>query len=140
MRQCRRKAASGRRDGGAIRSLVNARGLQLECVSLLHDTLLVSILMYGSEKMIWREEKRPRISVVQVDKIRSLLGIRRIYRVPHARKSELCGVADERIEEDVLHWFSHEERMENDRITKRVHVGECAGSRSAGQLRKEEVD
>ena len=44
------------------------------------------------------------------------------------------------IEEDVLHWFSHVERMENDRIAKRLYVGEFAGSSSAGQPRKEEVD
>ena len=30
--------------------------------------------------------------------------------------------------------------MENDRTANRVYVGECAGSRSAGQSRKEEVD
>ena len=47
---------------------------------------------------------------------------------------------DERIEEDVLHWFSQMERMENDRIAKRLYVGEFAGSSSAGQPRKEEVD
>ena len=42
----------------------------------------------------------------------------------------MCGVKkglDERIE-SVLQWFSHMERMENDKITKRVYVGECAGS------------
>ena len=47
---------------------------------------------------------------------------------------------DERIEEHVLHWFSHVERMENDRIAMRLYVGEFAGSSSAGQPRKEEVD
>ena len=46
----------------------------------------------------------------------------------------------ERIEEDVLHWFSHMERMENDRIDKRLYVGEFVGSSSAGQPRKEKVD
>ena len=34
LRQCRRNVASGRRVAAAIRSLVNARGLQLECASL----------------------------------------------------------------------------------------------------------
>ena len=29
--ECNRKVASGRKEEGAIRSLVNARGLQLEC-------------------------------------------------------------------------------------------------------------
>ena len=34
---------------GAIRSLVNDSGLQLECAIVLHKSLLVSVFMYGSE-------------------------------------------------------------------------------------------
>ena len=48
---------------------------------------------------------------------------------------------EERIEEGVLHWFSHMERMENDRIANRFYAGEFAGSSSsADQPRKEGVD
>ena len=64
-------------------------------------------------------------------------------RVPNAQIRELCRMAkgvDERIKEDVLHWFSHMERMENDRIAKRFYVGKFAGSSSAGQPWKEEMD
>ena len=50
--ECRRKVVRGRRVAGAIRSLVNARGLQLECARVLHETLLVYVLLYGSETMI----------------------------------------------------------------------------------------
>ena len=131
MRQCSKKAVNGGRVSGAIRSLDNAR--------VLHETLLVPVLMYGSETMIWKEEERSRIRAVQMDKIRCLLGIRRMDRVPNARIRELCGMAkgvDERIEGEDLHWFIHVERMENDRIAKRLY----AGSRSAGQPQKEEVD
>ena len=72
MRQCSRKAASGRRVSGAIRSLVNARGLKRESVWVLHETLLVPVLMYGSETMIWKEEEeRSSIRAVHMDKIRS---------------------------------------------------------------------
>ena len=49
-------------------------------------------------------------------------------RVPNAQIRELCGVKkglDERIGEDVLRGFGHLERMERDRIAKRVYVGEC---------------
>ena len=55
------------------------------------------------------------------------------------RIRELCGVTkgvDERIDEGVLRWFGHVERMEND--AKRDYVGECAGSHSEG--RPEEMD
>ena len=60
---CRRKVVSGRRDAGAIRSLVNARDLQLEFARVLHETFLVPVLMYGNDTMIWKE--RSRIRAVQ---------------------------------------------------------------------------
>ena len=123
MRQeCRRKAASGRRVGGAIRSLFSARGLHLILVGSCMRLLLVPVLMYGNEKV------RARIRAVQMDKIRGLLDIRRM-------DSPEC--MDDRIEEGVLSWLCHVERMENDNIAKGVYVGEFAGSRSAGQPRKE---
>ena len=50
--ECNRKVASERRVAGAIRSLVNARDLQLECTRVLHETLLVRVLMYGSENVM----------------------------------------------------------------------------------------
>ena len=53
-----------------------------------------------------------------MDNLRGLLGIRRMDRVPN------------------VWWFVHVERMERDRIPKKVYVGECAGSRSAGRPRK----
>ena len=50
--KCHRKVANGSRVAGAIRSLGNARDLQIECVRVLHETLLLHVLMYGSETMI----------------------------------------------------------------------------------------
>ena len=58
--ECSRKVASGRRVLGSIRSLVNDGDLQLECAIDLHKTLLVPVLMYGSEKMLWKEKERSR--------------------------------------------------------------------------------
>ena len=36
--------------------------------------------------------------------------------------------------------FGHVERMERDRIVKRVYIGKCAGSRSVGRPRKRWID
>ena len=55
----------------------------------------------------------------------------------------LCRVRkglNERVDEGVLRWFGSVERMERDRISKRVDVGECAGSRSMGRPRKRWTD
>ena len=121
--ECRRKVAIGRKVADAVRSLVNFRDLD--------EALLVYVFMYGSEKVLRKIKKRSRIMVVQTYNLRGLLAIRRMDRVPNTRISELCGVTkgvDERIDEGVLRWLNHVERMENDGIGKRVYVGECAGS------------
>ena len=46
---------------------------------------------------------------------------------------------DEKID-DVLRWFGHVERMENDRVVKRVYVGKSAGNRSLGRQHKRWID
>ena len=67
---------SGRRVEDAIKSLVNARGLQLVCARVFHGSL--PVLTYGSETMIWKEKDKSRIMVVQMGNLRGLLGIRRM--------------------------------------------------------------
>ena len=55
------------------------------------ESLLVPVLTHGSETMIWREE-RSRISAVQMDNLRGLLGIWRMDKVLNARIRQLCGM------------------------------------------------
>ena len=109
----------------------------------LRESLLMPVFTYGSEIMIWREKERARIRAVKMDNLRGLLGIRRMDKVPNVQIRKLCRVMkgiDEKIDEGVIRWFSHVERMENDRITKRVYVGKCAGSRSMGRPWKRWTD
>ena len=86
---CRRKLASERRFAGAIRSLVNARDLQLEYSRVLHETLLVLVLMYGNETVLWKEKDTYKMMAVQMNNLRGQLGIRRIDRVPKAKIREM---------------------------------------------------
>ena len=85
-----------------------------------------------------------RITAVQMDNLRGLLDIRRMNKAKNARIRELCvvtkEVVEERIDEGALWWFGYVERMENDRIAKRVYVGECVGSCSVGRQRKRWID
>ena len=67
--ECSRKVVSRRGAAGAIRSLVNGRDLQLEsCMRLI-----VPVLMYGSEKMLWKEE-RSRVRAVQMYNLKGIKG------------------------------------------------------------------
>ena len=92
-------------------------------VIVLHETLIVPVLIYGSETMLWKEKEISRIRAVQCNNLRGLLGIKRMDRIPNAWIRELCRVKkglDERIDDGMLQWFIHVERMERYRITKRV--------------------
>ena len=95
--KCRRKVASGRRVASDIRSRVNARDLEVEYARVLHLTLIVPVLKYGIETMLWKEKEVSRIRAVQMD---NFLGIKRMDSVPNAQIKELCGVTkgvDERL-------------------------------------------
>ena len=64
-------------------------------------------------------------------------------RVLNAGITELCGVAkemDERIDESVLRWLTHTQRMGNDRTVKRGYVGECEGSLSVERPQERRID
>ena len=83
--ECSRKVASGRRVAGTIGSY----NLQLKWSRVLQETLLVPVLIYGSETMLWRERARSRIEVVQMYNLRGLLSIRRMDKVSNVRLREL---------------------------------------------------
>ena len=64
------------------------------------------VLMYGSEKLFWKDKERSTVRVVQVDSLRGWLGIRKIDRVLNTRIRKLWGLKkclDRRIDEDVFH-------------------------------------
>ena len=56
-------------------------GISSLSVPVLHVTLLVPVLMYGSETMLWKEEEKSKIRAVQMDNLRGLLGIGRMDRI-----------------------------------------------------------
>ena len=62
--ECCMKVASGRRVAGAISSLVNTKSLQLECARIMHESLFMTVLMYGNETTIWKKKERSRIRAV----------------------------------------------------------------------------
>ena len=129
---CRRKVASEKRVAGAIRILAKLGVCSLSVLASCMSHCWCMFLRMVAIKMKWNEKERSRIWDVQMDNLRGLLGIRRMDKVPNARIRQLCGatkVVDERIDEGVLRWFGHLERMENDTIAKRVYAGKCTGSR-----------
>jgi hypothetical protein len=128
---------------GAIKSLVNAKSLSIECTRVLHESMLVQTLLYGSEVTVWCPKYRSRVQAVQMDNLRSVLGVRRIDKMRNERIRELCGVErgmNERINESLLRWFGHMERMDESRLVKRMYSSECEGSKPVGRPKKRWIE
>ena len=87
MRQCSSKVVCERRVAGTV-GLWLMRGVCSLSARVLHESLLVPVLTYGSETMIWREKERFRIRDVQMDNLIVFLGMRRMDKVPNARISD----------------------------------------------------
>ena len=51
---------------GAIRSLVNAKSLQLECRMGLREALLIPALLYSSERVLWKEVSNGKVVKVGI--------------------------------------------------------------------------
>ena len=80
---------------------------------ILHEILFVPVRMNDSEKTLWKEEIS-QIKTVKMDNLKVLPNIRRMDRILNARIRELCRVKkglNERIDEGMLQWFGHVERM-----------------------------
>jgi hypothetical protein len=141
--ECDRKVSNGRRVAGAIKTLANTKNLSLECIRRLHECMLVPVLMYGSEVTVWSQKNISRIQAVQMDNLRGILGVRKIDKMRNEYIRELCGVEKgviERINESVLRWFGHVERMEDHRLVKKIYNSECVGTRTIGRPKMRWID
>ena len=141
--ECNRKVVSGRKVSGAIKALVNEKGLSLDCARILQESMLTPVLLYGSESMVWDKSYRSKVQAVQMDNLRSVLGVRRIDKIRNEFIRSTCGVQkgiNERINESMLRWFGHVERMDDSRMVKRMYKSECIGKRPPGRAKRRWID
>ena len=94
--------------------------LRIFSLSVLESCIryCLCLFLFIAVRQCYGGRRRARVRSVQMDNIKGLLSIRRIYRVPSTQIRELCGVR-KGLDEGILQ-FNHVERMERDRITKRV--------------------
>src|SRR5678816_947056 len=67
--------------------------------------MLLPVLFYSSETMVWNKKYRSKVQCVQMDNLRGVLGVRRIDKMRNEHIRVLCGVKkgiNERINESML--------------------------------------
>ena len=99
-------------------------------------------MVYGLEAWSLSANERRKIAVVKVMCLRNMCGIRRVDGVRNAIVRERCGCklnVLERIERNVLKGFGHVERMEEERLVKRVYQANVEDSRGRERVQREDV-
>jgi len=102
----------------------------------LYEGVVVSTALYGAETWSLKQEDRRRLDVMEMRCLRSIVGVSRMDRVRNEEVRRRAGVdrsLSERVDQKVLRWFGHMERMEGERLVKRVWIANASGVRPRGR-------
>ena len=105
----------------------------------MYEGIIEPSLLYGCEAWTLKLRERKRIEAVEMDCLRNICGLRRIDRVPNVEIRRRCGKSvsvGQRMDQGLLRWFGHVERMGDERLAKRVYESDVRGVRRRGRPRK----
>ena len=134
----RHRVNEGSKVLGAMKGVMRNRGLGMNVKKVLYERVIVPTVTYGSESWGMKVAERQRLNVFEMRCLRSMAGVSRIDRIRNEVVRERTGVGKElaaRVDRNVLRWFGHVERMEDDRLLKRVMNARVTGRGVRGRPR-----
>ena len=84
---------------------------------VLYEKVVVPTVMYGSESWGMKVNERQKLNVFEMKCLRSMTGVYQLDRVRNEVVRVRTGVRRElaaRVDMNVLRWFGHVERMDNE--------------------------
>ena len=85
-----------------------------------------------------KSAERRKVIVLEIKCLSSLVGVSRMDRVRNVEVRRRAGIERElasRVDKRVLRWFVHVERMDEDRMVRRVLMAEVSGGHVRGRQR-----
>ena len=105
---------------GALKGVMKNRGLGMNVKKVLYEKVAVLTVMYGSELWGMKVTERQKLNVFEMKCLRNMTGVSQLDKVRNevvkARRAR-TGVRRElaaRVDMNVLRWFGHVERMDNE--------------------------
>ena len=123
---------------GALKDVWKKRHISREAKVGMYEGIIEPSLLYGCEVWSLKVRERKRMEAVEMNCLRNICGLTRIDRVPNV-EIRRCGKkvsVSQRIDQGVLRWFGHVERMGDERMAKRVYESDVRGVRRRGRPRK----
>ena len=123
---------------GALKGVMKNRGLGMNVKKVLYEKVAVPTVMYGSESWGMKVTERQKLNVFEMKCLRSMTGVSWLDRVKNEVVRARTGVRRElaaRVDVNVLRWFGHVERMDNERLLKKVINAKVDGRSARGRPR-----
>ena len=128
----------GYRAWGALKSLMNNRGLGIKTKKCLYEGVIAPTALYEAEAWGMRSAERRKVNVLEMKCLRSLVEVSRMDRVRNEevrRRARIERELTSRADQRVLRWFGHVERIDQCRMARRVLMAEVSGGRVRGRPR-----
>ena len=121
---------------GALKDVWKKRHISREAEVGMYEGIIEPSLLYGCEMWTLKVRERKRIEAVEMNCLRNICGLRRIDRVLNVeiRRCEKNVSVSQRIDQGVLRWFGHADRMGDERMAKIVYESDVRGVRRRGSL------
>ena len=121
---------------GALNSVIRNRSLGMNVKRALYEKVVVPTVLYGSELWGLKKTERNKLNVFEMKCLRSMCGVTRLDRIRNEEVRERTGVRKElavRVDGNVLRWFGHVERMDDERLLKKVVRARVSGRGVVGK-------
>jgi hypothetical protein len=117
--------------------------LAIDSIRGMYEGIVAPTLLYGSEEWATGAAERRRMEVMEMKCMRPMCGVRIMDRVRNEDVRRRCGSEVsiwEIMDRNVLRLYGHLERMEEERIVKRVYIAKDEGSRVRGRPKMRGMD
>ena len=126
-----------------LKSVLSNRGLGVKAKKCQYEGVIVPTTLYGAEAWGMRSAERRKVNVLEMKYLRSLVGVSRMDRVENEEVRRRAGIERElesRADRRVLRWFGHVERMDENRMARRIFMVEVSGGWVRGKPRPGWID
>ncbi|KAK3869735.1 hypothetical protein Pcinc_024963 [Petrolisthes cinctipes] len=128
---------------GGMNRMFGCKSLRMDVKRKLYEGIAVPTALYGAagaETRNMGENEKRRLNVVEMRCLRSMCGVTRMDRVRDEKVRRRTGVVRELAGQSVLRWFGHVERMEENRMVKRIGGSDLGGVRRRGRPQRRWMD
>ena len=128
IRDVERRITAGNKVNGALAALTRRQNVSTAARLAVHNALLIPTLLYGSETWVLKKKNERKMNAVEMRSLRRICGVSLADRIRNEEIHKMTGTSGNftvRTKKNVLNWLRHVERMNDERIAKKIYDG-CA--------------